>query len=197
LAHRPVYTTREVALLEDEAARITVDIFLHAGGRVTDWMGRVRPGNEITITGPGGGGRPGAPWMALTGDETAVPVIARILAEADPATRGGVILFVPENGDDPARHLSRARDPGARPLSVLRLGLLERRGMRVGLPGALLRWRTSPRAPPSLGEARDRGASAPLYVPKAPQWVVVLDASFAFGIGLDVVLSFVAAPAPE
>lgn len=97
--HRPVYTTREIALLGGDAARITFDVFLHDGGRVTDWTTRVRPGEEIALTGPGGGERPSAPWMGLIGDETAVPVIARILAEADPATRGSATLFVPEAGD--------------------------------------------------------------------------------------------------
>lgn len=97
--HRPVYTTREIVLTGGEAARITFDVFLHEGGRVADWTARVTPGEEIAITGPGGGERPSAPWMALIGDETAVPVIARILAEADPATRGSATLFVPEAGD--------------------------------------------------------------------------------------------------
>lgn len=97
--HRPVYTTREIELLGSEAARITLDVFLHDGGRVTAWTARARPGDEIAITGPGGGDRPSAPWMALIGDETAVPVIARILAEADPATRGSATFFVPEAGD--------------------------------------------------------------------------------------------------
>lgn len=97
--HRPVYTTREIAPLGGEAARITFDVFLHAGGRVTGWTERIRPGEEIAISGPGGGGRPSAPWMALVGDETAVPVVARILADADPCSRGSATLFVPEAGD--------------------------------------------------------------------------------------------------
>lgn len=97
--HRPVYTTREITLLGGEAARIVLDVFVHEGGRVTDWTARVRPGEEIAISGPGGGGRPAAAWMGLIGDETAVPVIARILAEADPDARGAATLFVPEAAD--------------------------------------------------------------------------------------------------
>lgn len=97
--HRPVYTTREITLLGGEAARITFEVFLHDGGRVTEWTKGVAPGDEIAITGPGGGDRPAAPWMALIGDETAIPVIARILAEAGPATVGSATFFVPEAGD--------------------------------------------------------------------------------------------------
>lgn len=97
--HRPVYTTREITPLGGAAARIVFDVFLHDGGRVTQWTARVRPGEEIAISGPGGGGRPAAPWMALVGDETAVPVIARILAEADADARGVATLVVPEAAD--------------------------------------------------------------------------------------------------
>lgn len=102
--HRPVYTTREIEPLGGEAARITFDVFRHEGGRTTGWAERVRPGAEIAISGPSGGDRPAAPWMALIGDETAVPVIARILAEADPAMQGTATLFVPEAGD--VQHLA-------------------------------------------------------------------------------------------
>ncbi len=97
--HRPVYTTRAIELLGGEAARITFDVFLHEGGRVTAWTESLRPGTEIAMTGPGGGGRPDASWMALIGDETAVPVIARILSEAPRGTRGLARLFVPEAAD--------------------------------------------------------------------------------------------------
>lgn len=97
--HRPVYTTRAIDLLGGEAARITFDVFLHEGGRVTAWTARAKPGDEIAITGPGGGDRPAAPWMGLIGDETAVPVIARVLAEADPATVGSATFFVPDARD--------------------------------------------------------------------------------------------------
>jgi len=37
--------------------------------------------------------------MGLVGDETALPVIARILAEAPPATRGAAVLFAPAAED--------------------------------------------------------------------------------------------------
>lgn len=97
--HRPVYTTRAIETLGGEAARITFDVFLHEGGRVTDWCAGLRPGAEIAISGPGGGGSHAAPWMALIGDETAVPVIARILAAAAPDMRGEAHLFVPEAAD--------------------------------------------------------------------------------------------------
>lgn len=97
--HKPVYTSRHIAC-DGEAATITFDVFRHAGGRVTEWTDRVRPGEEIVIMGPGGSGKvSGAGWQAFIGDETAVPVIARFLEALPAATRGEAVLFVPEKGD--------------------------------------------------------------------------------------------------
>ncbi|KJS43991.1 MAG: hypothetical protein VR71_08180 [Roseovarius sp. BRH_c41] len=97
--HRPVYTIRRIIHGTGQAARLEIDIFLHAGGRTTGWTERVTPGTILGLTGPGGAGAPSAGWLGLVGDETALPVIARILAEAPDGTRGSATLFVPERGD--------------------------------------------------------------------------------------------------
>ncbi|GGO53868.1 NADPH-dependent ferric siderophore reductase, contains FAD-binding and SIP domains [Roseovarius pacificus] len=104
--HRPVYTTRHIEMLpktdsaaQEVPARITFDVFLHDGGRVTEWVLQARPGDEIALTGPGGSDRPEAGWIGIIGDETALPVAARILAEAPLGTRGAAVLFVPEAAD--------------------------------------------------------------------------------------------------
>lgn len=97
--HRPVYTTRTIEALSGGAARITFDVFLHAGGRVAEWTTRAQVGDEVGLTGPGGGERPFARWLGLVGDETAVPVIARILAETPPDAAGEAVLFVPQATD--------------------------------------------------------------------------------------------------
>lgn len=97
--HRPVYTTREIEVADDET-RIVFDVFRHDGGRVTDWTDRVELGTEVAMTGPGGGKMPApARWMAFVGDETAVPVIARILAAMPADVQGEAVLFVPEAAD--------------------------------------------------------------------------------------------------
>lgn len=99
--HRPVYTTRRLVRTGDAgAARIAFDVFLHEGGHTTEWARQARPGEEIAITGPGSGRRPATTgWMGLVGDETAVPAIARILADLPEATEGEATLFVPDEGD--------------------------------------------------------------------------------------------------
>ncbi|MBY6153780.1 siderophore-interacting protein [Vannielia litorea] len=97
--HRPVYTTRKI-VTDGEAARITFDVFVHEGGRVTDCARGASRGDSIAITGPGGSKLiEGHRWMGLVGDETAVPVIARQLAALPEDTRGKAVLFVPEQAD--------------------------------------------------------------------------------------------------
>ncbi len=97
--HRPVYTTRDV-VCEGEFARLSFDVFLHAGGRVTDWTEQVQPGDEIALMGPGGdAGSRSAKWQALIGDETALPVIARLLAGAPQTMKGEAVILVPEKED--------------------------------------------------------------------------------------------------
>lgn len=98
--HRPVYTVREITCEADGSARIDFDIFLHDGGRVTDWSKSVAIGEEVALTGPNGGRADHqAGWQLLIGDETAVPVIARQLAALPENTKGKVVLFVPDTAD--------------------------------------------------------------------------------------------------
>ena len=98
--HRPVYTTRHIEADGTGGARLTFDVFLHEGGRVTEWVGKAAAGEEIAITGPGGGKLPPLRgWLGLVGDETAVPVVARILDRLAPETRGEAVLFVPHEDD--------------------------------------------------------------------------------------------------
>ncbi|MCC5958993.1 MAG: siderophore-interacting protein [Rhodobacteraceae bacterium] len=94
--HRPPYTIRR---MDPHARWIDVDIFLHDGGRVTEWTKIVRPGDEIALTGPGGRNVKQAAWMGLVGDETALPVIVRALEAAHPDTRGQAFLMIADPAD--------------------------------------------------------------------------------------------------
>lgn len=97
--HRPVYTTRAITT-DGDAARIAFDVFRHDGGRVTEWCDRVTPGTEMAITGPGGNALPAhVGWQGLIGDETAMPVVARILEAMREDARGEAVLFVPDLAD--------------------------------------------------------------------------------------------------
>ncbi|MDR6954987.1 NADPH-dependent ferric siderophore reductase [Ancylobacter sp. 3268] len=76
---RRVYTVRRV---DRAAGSIDVDMVLHEDGchpaPGSDWAAAARPGDPIGVMGPGGGLPPQADWYVLAGDETALPVIARI-----------------------------------------------------------------------------------------------------------------------
>ncbi len=91
--HRPVYTTRWIS---HEAGLMEFDIFLHDGGRATEWARQARPGDRLAIAGPGGGGVPDTSKILLYADETALPAAARILASLPQDSRGEAVLLSEE-----------------------------------------------------------------------------------------------------
>lgn len=91
---RRVYTLREVDLTQD---RVTLDIVLHSQGDPSaggQFVIRAKPGDAVGLLGPGGGGTPQAQRLLLLGDETALPAIARILADLPSTSRVHVCLEV-------------------------------------------------------------------------------------------------------
>lgn len=94
--HRPPYTIRA---LGPEADWLDVDIFVHEGGRVTEWTEDLRPGDQVALTGPGGRGIRPAGWLGLVGDETALPVILRALEDAGPDTKGHAMILIADPED--------------------------------------------------------------------------------------------------
>jgi len=94
--HRPVYTTRYV---DPKAGILEFDVFVHEGGKVSQWCESVQAGEEVALMGPGGDWYPEAGWLGLVGDETALPAIARILEAASPATRGVAVIMTSHEDD--------------------------------------------------------------------------------------------------
>ncbi|MEM8791291.1 MAG: siderophore-interacting protein [Pseudomonadota bacterium] len=94
--HRPPYTVR---VLSPDADWMDVDIVLHDGGRVTDWCSRVQPGEEVVMHGPSGSSQLNAGWLGLIGDETALPVLMRLIEGAPAATSGQATILVRDPGD--------------------------------------------------------------------------------------------------
>ena len=121
--HRPTYTVRAV---DAQAGWLEADVFVHDGGRTSHWCATARPGMAIALSGPGGGSVPQAGWIGLVGDETALPVIARMLEAAAPQTRGYAVIFIPDAADaqdiaGPAgvRLRYARRDSGETPVAAL------------------------------------------------------------------------------
>ncbi|NKB16841.1 MAG: SIP domain-containing protein, partial [Sphingomonadales bacterium] len=89
--HRSVYTTRA---FDPAGTWLDFDVFLHQGGRVTEWTYATGPGDPVGLMGPSGSDIPQAPWVGLFGDETALPAVARILAALDARTVGHAFLLL-------------------------------------------------------------------------------------------------------
>ncbi|MEM1298429.1 MAG: siderophore-interacting protein [Pseudomonadota bacterium] len=94
--HRPPYTVRAIGA---DADWIDVDIVLHEGGRVTDWCTNVALGTEVALHGPSGSSQPKAGWLGLIGDETALPIVLRIVEDAPEGTDGQAIILVRDPED--------------------------------------------------------------------------------------------------
>ncbi|WP_293574942.1 siderophore-interacting protein [Phaeobacter sp.] len=92
--HRPVYTARWV---NHETRQLAFDVFLHDGGRVTDWARTATVGATLAINGPGGGGLVNSAQILLFADETGFPAAARIL-EALPDETTGHAVFIADTG---------------------------------------------------------------------------------------------------
>ncbi|MEV0400417.1 siderophore-interacting protein [Actinoallomurus sp. NPDC050550] len=99
------YTVREQRRDPDE---LDVDFALHGdGGPASRWAVRALPGDRVVVLGPttpDNGGvdfrpPPGTDWVLLTGDETALPAVAGILAWLPAGTRARVWLEVSHAAD--------------------------------------------------------------------------------------------------
>lgn len=94
--HRPVYTVRDI---DAAAGWMDFDVYLHEGGRVSGWTGRAGPGDRIGLMGPTSIRRDLPGWVALFGDETALPAIALHLARLPAATRGRAVIALGDQAD--------------------------------------------------------------------------------------------------
>ncbi|MEL7013165.1 MAG: siderophore-interacting protein, partial [Pseudomonadota bacterium] len=96
--HKPVYTVRSV---DYDAGQIITDIYLHDGGKTTEWAAEIKEGskarNVIGLIGPMGGGLIKAKRILMAADETGFPAAARIL-ENLPGDATGEIFLEAENG---------------------------------------------------------------------------------------------------
>ncbi len=94
-----VYTLRRIDVA---AGQVEIDMLLHAsheGAPGAAFAERVRLGDVVGMTGPGGGDLPEATNYLFFADETGLPAIARMLAEMPVGRRVRALVEV-ENEDD-------------------------------------------------------------------------------------------------
>lgn len=100
-----VYTIRHVDI---ERRQLWVDVLLHQAEGVktpgADFALTARPGQRLALLGPGGGDIPDASTMLLVGDETALPAIARIAAEAPAGSRLQAIVEIMDEAEQQSLH---------------------------------------------------------------------------------------------
>jgi len=98
---RPITRTYTVRAVDQAAGTLDIDFVVHGDeGIAGPWAAAARPGDRLTLLGPGGGYRPNAAadWHLLVGDLSAVPAIAAAL-EALPETAVGAVIV---EATDPA-----------------------------------------------------------------------------------------------
>ncbi len=87
----PVTRTYTVRRVDPDAQTLDIDFVVHGDeGLAGPWAAAARPGDRLSLMGPGGGYRPdaAADWHLFLGDLSAVPAIAAAL-EALPASAVG------------------------------------------------------------------------------------------------------------
>ncbi|MEM0900140.1 MAG: siderophore-interacting protein, partial [Pseudomonadota bacterium] len=91
--HKPVYSARQV---DYEANTITMDVFMHEGGRVTEWAQEVMAGQRgrtvVGLMGPSGGGKIEETRVFMAADETGFPPAARLIEGLPNGATAHVIL---------------------------------------------------------------------------------------------------------
>ncbi|MEU9116178.1 siderophore-interacting protein [Streptomyces sp. NPDC048483] len=114
-AERPVMRSYTIREQRHQPREFDVDFALHGaghdgnpgGGPASRWAAAARPGGRLTVLAPAvedNGGvdfrpPPGTDWILLTGDETALPAIAGILAWLSPGTRAKVWIEIAHEDD--------------------------------------------------------------------------------------------------
>jgi NADPH-dependent ferric siderophore reductase len=83
------------------ASTLDIDFVIHDAGPATRWAMQAQPGQPLQIGGPRGSFviPTEFDWHLLIGDDTALPAIARRLAELPPGTRAVVLTEVDEPAD--------------------------------------------------------------------------------------------------
>ncbi|MGQ3213317.1 MAG: DUF2218 domain-containing protein [Shinella sp.] len=96
-----VYTIRAVDV---ERQELWIDFLQHPTPGIAtpgaDFARDAQPGDRLALLGPGGGNMPEAASIFLVGDESALPAIARIAAEAPAGTHMQAILEVQDAAEE-------------------------------------------------------------------------------------------------
>lgn len=93
---RPAVRSYTVLDLDVAAGTFAIDFALHGSGMAMRWAREVRPGDTISVQGPGSGYAPDpdADWHLFAGDDAALPAIRQSLAVLRPDAQGYAVIEV-------------------------------------------------------------------------------------------------------
>ncbi len=91
------YTARRQ---DPSAGEVEIDFVLHGDGPAAAWAGAAAPGAVLGVAGGASLGERPAGRLLLAGDETALPAITRILAQAAPQVSGLALLEVADPAEE-------------------------------------------------------------------------------------------------
>jgi len=97
-----VTRTYTVRYVDRDAQQLAIDFVVHGDqGVAGPWAAGARPGDTISLKGPGGGYSPdpAADWHLLVGDASALPAIGAALAALPPDARGVAHLLVEDDAE--------------------------------------------------------------------------------------------------
>lgn len=98
------YTPRQ---FDADAGALVIDFVVHGDGPATSWAVQAQPGDALVVAGPRGSFAPADDFdgYVLLGDETALPAIARFIAELPAQAEVQAYIEIPDHGDrQPLEH---------------------------------------------------------------------------------------------
>ncbi len=101
--HWPRLRTYTVRAFDRQAGTLTIDLVVHGDeGLAGPWAAAAKPGDEVFVSGPGGGYSPdpSADWHLLAGDESALPAIANALVALPDTAIGAAFVEVADGAHE-------------------------------------------------------------------------------------------------
>lgn len=89
------------AAFDRRSGHLAIEFALHGDGAAANWARQARPGTPVTVAGPRGSMVVPSDyaWHLLAGDGSALPAIARRLAELPAGSQAIAIVLAPDPGD--------------------------------------------------------------------------------------------------
>ncbi|MBL3700718.1 siderophore-interacting protein [Leucobacter luti] len=93
--------TYTISGVRPERGELDIDFVVHAAGVAGPWAAGAAPGHVLGLNSPTGlyAPPPGISWQVLAADQTGIPAVARILAEAPPEVRTRVVIEIADENE--------------------------------------------------------------------------------------------------